>query len=307
MAKSGGRRRQRNASREILAAAIGLFAMGTVLCLTSVLLASNANPALRNVAKGLRSPVLPAFVIGAVLVAAHWVLQRIRRANRGRMPEQRPIVWFPSTGAAYLNVADEYQAPTHETVVSEPALEVETEWNERVFDQIEWRRFEAVCEALFAQAGFETRAQSHGADGGVDIWLHSRYAEGPVAVVQCKHWHGQPVGVKPVREFFGVMASNGLKRGTFATSSRFTEDALWFAKQNGISALDGAGLLALIATRTPDQQQMLLEVAYEGEYWRPTCANCGIKMVERVKRNTQDAFWGCTNYPRCRATLAKRV
>ncbi|WP_370868866.1 restriction endonuclease [Polaromonas sp.] len=40
-----------------------------------------------------------------------------------------------------------------------------------------------MCEALFAQAGFETRSQSHGADGGVDIWLHSANAQGPVAVV----------------------------------------------------------------------------------------------------------------------------
>ncbi|WP_269632134.1 restriction endonuclease [Pelomonas sp. BJYL3] len=36
---------------------------------------------------------------------------------------------------------------------------------------IEWRRFEAVVEALFKQVGFETKSQSHGADGGIDIWL----------------------------------------------------------------------------------------------------------------------------------------
>ena len=27
-------------------------------------------------------------------------------------------------------------------------------WSAAVFADIEWRRFEAVCEALFAQAGF---------------------------------------------------------------------------------------------------------------------------------------------------------
>jgi restriction system protein len=48
-----------------------------------------------------------------------------------------------------------------------------TTWSLDVFGAIEWRRFETVCEALFAQAGFRTESQSHGADGGGDIWLYS--------------------------------------------------------------------------------------------------------------------------------------
>ena len=180
-----------------------------------------------------------------------------------------------------------------------------TAWSAEVFSRIEWRRFEAVCEALFAQAGFETRSQSHGADGGVDIWLHSRNSASavPVAVVQCKHWQGRPVGVKEIREFFGVMASHQLKRGTYATTSKYTLDAQEFAKANGINALDGSGLLKLIATRTPEQQQTLLEVAFEGDYWRPTCASCGVKMVERTPSKGGTHFWGCSHYPRCKSRL----
>ena len=173
-----------------------------------------------------------------------------------------------------------------------------------VFAAIEWRRFEAVCEMLFGQAGFETRSQTHGADGGVDIWLYSRHAEGAAAIVQCKHWQGTPVGVKEVREFFGVMASHKLQRGTFATSSVYTADAQKFAKDNGISALDGAGLVKLIGSRTPEQQQALLAVAYEGDYWRPTCASCGIKLVARKPSKGGTAFWGCSHYPSCNTKLS---
>ena len=72
-----------------------------------------------------------------------------------------------------------------------------------------------------------------------------------------------------MREFFGVMASHQLQRGTYATTSQYTLDAQAFAKANGINALDGAGLLKLIAKRTPEQQQALLEVAFEGDYGRP--------------------------------------
>ena len=182
-----------------------------------------------------------------------------------------------------------------------------SEWNPGVFAAIEWRRFEAVCEALFAQAGFKTRSQSHGADGGVDVWLYSAHAEGPVAIAQCKHWNGGPVGVKELREFFGVMASHQLKRGIYATSSTYTEDPRQIAKANGINAMDGARLLQQIASRTPGQQQDLLAIAYEGEYWRPTCANCGIKLMDRKPAKGGAAFWGCSNYPCCKSKLPMAV
>ena len=176
-----------------------------------------------------------------------------------------------------------------------------TSWNLDVFGAIEWRRFEAVCEALFAQAGFRTESQSHGADGGVDIWLYSKHATGPAAIVQCKHWKNQAVGVKELREFFGVMASHKLTRGTYATTTTFTQDAQTFAKANGINTMDGPRLLKQIEARTPEQQKQLLDVAYEGEYWRPTCATCGIKLVERSSQSR--SFWGCTNFPRCKTQI----
>jgi restriction system protein len=52
-----------------------------------------------------------------------------------------------------------------------------------------------------------------------------------------------------------------------------------------------------------------LGVAYEGEYWRPTCANCGVKMTERNPKGGGAAFWGCTNYgkTRCRFKLYSAV
>lgn len=177
-------------------------------------------------------------------------------------------------------------------------------WSPQVFEDIEWRRFEALCEALFGQAGMRTESQSHGADGGVDIWLYSAHSPKPM-IVQCKHWRRKPVGVQQMREFFGVLKANDLQYGTFATSSSFTDEALTFAKNNGINAQDRAGLLRLIATRTPEQQSALLAVAYEGEYWRPTCVNCGVKMVERQPKEGGAAFWGCVNYgkTRCRFKL----
>ena len=67
--------------------------------------------------------------------------------------------------------------------------------------------------------------------------------------------------------------------------------------------MDGPALLALIAKRTPEQQQALLAVAHECEYWRPTCASCGIKLLERTPTKGGAAFWGGSNYPRCKSRL----
>lgn len=124
-----------------------------------------------------------------------------------------------------------------------------------------------------------SQQQSHGPDGGVDIWLYLQHASKPM-IVQCKHWW-RKVAVDDMRAFFGVLKSHDLERGIFATSATFTADAAAFASAHGISAQDRAGLLNLIAARSPAQQAALLEVAYEGEYWRPTCASCGVKMVVR--------------------------
>jgi len=182
-----------------------------------------------------------------------------------------------------------------------------TTWNAQVFRDIEWKRFEAVCASLFAQTGSKVRTQSHGAEEGMDIWLYAEGAEGPTAVVRCGHWLGQPVGVKEMRELRGLMEANKLQRATFASTGNYTVEARDFAKSNGITALDGLAILALISRRPAEHQKELLRIAYEGEYWRPTCPNCGLKMVERSAGRASGLFWGCADYPICKSMLPIRT
>lgn len=290
------------------------------------------SPTLLAVANGLNLAGWWVLGLGLLLIALHLVMLRLRREVQHEEPEppasrfQHSILpdelLYPPSRVRLepmLKDAPEEDAPAtdpYEQSTIPAQLDVQPEetparperelaWGPKVWTQIEWRRFEAVCEALFAQVGFQTTAQPRSGDGGVNIWLRSRNAQGgPVAVVQCKHWQRKPVGVKELRELLEAMGSQQLKRGTFAASGRFSRDALQFAQDHGVNVLDGAALLALIARRKPDQQQLLLNVAYEGEYWRPTCANCGTKMVERQVSQRGSAFWGCFDYPRCRNTLS---
>ena len=284
MAKSRSNKRKTRALNTLQEKGMGLCALGLGMLILPFFM--DKSLLLGSLAGALRPVGGLALTGGLVLLALHHITRtKVEQAN----PLPHPSPRAPTT--------------TEREATAAPMRQAASSWSPAVFAAIEWRRFEAVCETLFGQAGFETKSQSHGADGGVDIWLHSRNAEGPVAVVQCKHWQGKAVGVKELREFFGVMASHKLTHGTYATTSTYTTDAQQFAKDNGINALDGKGLLALIAKRTPEQQQKLLDVAYEGEYWRPTCASCGVKLVERTPTQGGAQFWGCSNYPRCKSRL----
>ena len=316
MARSRRDKRQESVRNTLFEKGISVTALGVVFLVGPAFLGSS--PMLKVVGDGLRTPGWLALTAGLIMLGIHHVTKAklpgkaavvptalTRRPTATELRNLREIVkdipTAPRPTDAWHSVVE---APTPmRRNIMEPAAPATAKWSRAVFTAIEWRRFEAVCESLFAQAGFQTRSQSHGADGGVDIWLHSANAQGPVSVVQCKHWQSKPVGVKEMREFFGVMSSHQLKRGTYATTSTYTADAQQFAKANGIHTMDGPALLALISKRSPEQQQALLAVAFEGEYWRPTCASCGIKLVERKPAKGGAAFWGCSNYPKCKTTF----
>jgi restriction system protein len=301
MAKPKYNRRKTRALNTLQDKGFGACALGLAFLIVPSFM--GASPMLKALATGLRTPGWMALAVGVLLLCLH-------RFSKAKLAAVNPLP--PLTPQAPVPIEPQMQRDIRLDLVSEPrerdrpvppAREVATSWSPAVFAAIEWRRFEAVCEKLFGQAGFETKSQSHGADGGVDIWLYSRNTTGPAAVVQCKHWQGKAVGVKEMREFFGVMASHKLTRGVYATTSTYTADAQQFAKDNSINALDGPGLLALIAKRSPEQQQALLDVAHEGEYWRPTCASCGIKLLARKSVKGGAGFWGCGHYPKCKSRL----
>lgn len=301
MAKSRSNKRSNRALNTLREKGIAVCALGVGMLLFPLF--AGTSPVVAAMAGVLQPVGFMALLAGAALLGIDWLAKK-KEGGSSPLPQGKPSAGNPKERTVLRDIRDDIASNPRESAAKEPkARETITSWSPAVFAAIEWRRFEAVCESLFGQAGFETKSQSHGADGGVDVWLHSRNATGPVAVVQCKHWQGKAIGVKELREFYGVMASHQLKRGTYATTSTYTADATQFAKDNGINTLDGKGLLALIAKRTPEQQSALLAVAFEGEYWRPTCASCGTKMVERSPAKGGSAFWGCSNYPRCKSKL----
>ncbi|MBK8322036.1 MAG: restriction endonuclease [Betaproteobacteria bacterium] len=178
-------------------------------------------------------------------------------------------------------------------------------WSLELLKALDWKRFELVCAGYFEELGFRAETTKAGPDGGVDIHLFTKDSRHPAIVVQCKAWRNVPVGVGPVREMLGVMTAASVKEGIVATVGAFTSEARAFALGKEIHLIDGEDFLAKLRNLAPERQQSLLAFATEGDFTTPTCPSCGIGHRMKLRTSGKDGarFWGCGNFPRCRATM----
>ena len=133
--------------------------------------------------------------------------------------------------------------------------------------ELSWRQFESLVSEAFRRKGFLVLDNiEDGPDGGVDLRLRKN---GQVVFVQCKHWKARSVGVKVVRELYGVMAAKNVKHGIVVTYGEFTSEAREFGKANSIALIDGPKLTQMIASvQQSGNMQAQHEVAR-------ACPKCG--------------------------------
>jgi restriction system protein len=168
---------------------------------------------------------------------------------------------------------------------------------------LSWRVFEALVGEAFRRQGFQvSETGGGGADGGIDLMLQK---DGETTLVQCKHWRSFKVGVREVRELFGVMVAERAHRAVFVASGSYSREAREFAGGKPITLIDGTALLDLV---TPARARQHVEVATGLQARRPAtpaCPVCRTLMeVKTAKRggNAGSQFWGCPNFPACRGT-----
>lgn len=191
----------------------------------------------------------------------------------------------------------EKSVPTPE-VVTFPELSLEN------IKLLAWQRWEILCSNFCKHLGYDARWTGYGADGGIDIHIHNPDTGDELGIAQCKAW-SKPVGVKEVRELYGIMQARDSKEGIFFTTSHFTNSARTFASEVSIDLIDGVDMIDKLREFPVDARQELREIAFEGDYTRPYCASCGIPMITRYGKDGGE-FWGCENFPRCRSKLRKR-
>ncbi len=172
--------------------------------------------------------------------------------------------------------------------------------------KLSWREFESIVGEAFRRRGYSVLENAvDGADGGVDLLLRK---SGEKFYVQCKHWKQTKVGVKPIRELYGVITAGDAAGGFFVASGEYTQDARDFAKKAGIDLIGGEQLAAMINEAREPQPFMDPTIRHRVSTTvhspeSPTCLNCGASTVRRVAKrgaHAGQAFWGCSSYPKCR-------
>ncbi len=102
-----------------------------------------------------------------------------------------------------------------------------------------WWDFEFLVGEYFRRMGFRVEETGKGADGGYDLIA---VKDREKFLIQCKQWRVDTVGVKIVRELFGVVTAEQASGGIVVTSGKFSKDALAFARANKIMLIDGKEL-----------------------------------------------------------------
>lgn len=166
--------------------------------------------------------------------------------------------------------------------------------------EMSWQEFEMMVCEFFRRRGFNVSLTGDGADGGVDVVLKKGSEK---YFVQCKQWKAYKVGAPSIREFYGVMASEGVTGGYFMTSGEYTKEALKFAEGKNIRLIDGKRLLSMIKEVQQPRPIEIEKAKIPDKIVVPDCPKCGASMKKRVARQGPHAgkeFWGCSTYPKCK-------
>jgi restriction system protein len=167
---------------------------------------------------------------------------------------------------------------------------------------LSWQEFEMLVGEAFRCRGYTVEETGlRGADGGVDLILRK---DGRTELVQCKQWRNRQVKPAVVREMWGLKDHHNADAIKIVCVGEYTRDAEAFAEGKAIELINGERLVALvrdgqsateraIATDGPTSQDVQVDTA---------CPRCGEAMMRRVNRQTGQPFWGCSTYPRCKAT-----
>ncbi len=172
--------------------------------------------------------------------------------------------------------------------------------------KLSWQQFEELVGEAYRRQGFRVvENDGAGPDGGVDLVISK---EGKRFLVQCKQYRSQKVGVKVVREMFGLVSAEQAAGGVIICSGQFTRDAIQFAQNKSLQLVGGEQLLQLVSAVQSDPKIVLTPVTskkFNQAVIVPVCPVCNSTMVLRTARkgkNTGQQFWGCSGFPKCRGT-----
>jgi restriction system protein len=107
-----------------------------------------------------------------------------------------------------------------------------------------WRQFEQLTGEAFRHQGYAIEETGlGGADGGIDLILRKN---GQTTLVQCKQWQNRQVGVKVVREMYGLLVHHQAAAVKIVALGDYTPDAHRFAQGKPVELIHGSELIATV-------------------------------------------------------------
>lgn len=171
---------------------------------------------------------------------------------------------------------------------------------------LSWQEFEALVGEAFRRRGYRVLENpGDGADEGVDLRLRKN---GKKVYVQCKHWKKQKVGVKVVRELYGIVAAKNADQGIVVTYGDFTPEARAFARGKPLLLIGGDKLGKLIR-EAQRSGKAGTEAPAGSKVEKVVCPQCGSDMGLREAKQGKFAgrtFWGCSRFPKCKGIVPVR-
>ena len=265
-----------------------------LLCLGVVLLFIGGIGLTKAFSVGGDLPGSLAFTGTGILVVAFVArtLQRKSAEARSR-PPFRPPGWTPpvfpgqTSGTPFPMFSAAANAPMAAQVWTAESILA-------ALGEIDWYQFERFCAALLRSEGYEVvRKGGARPDGGVDL-LAEKGRE--LLFAQCKHWRTRVVKEAVVQELIAGMTRFEATRGVIYTLHGWAIPAAQSAQKHAITLVDGSELAEQALARLTTRQ--LTEILNPELHH---CPNCEAPMVWH--EGTFRSLWGCSTYPRCRATL----
>jgi hypothetical protein len=215
-------------------------------------------------------------------------------------PERNMHIFTRNILAPPLRVPE----PKRDDDVSEPEPPSEPLSTAELIEQLrsmDWFQFEKLVGHVYRKIGYTvTRRGGANPDGGIDLVIQK---DGQCAAVQCKQWKAWRVGIKQVREFLGTLTDVNMPKGIFITLRGYTNQAMQFARKNGIEIVNEVGLAQMLESTDAGLDPEVLELLHDT---RKFCPKCERELVIRVAvrgPNPGSRFWGCSGYPSCQFTM----
>lgn len=175
-------------------------------------------------------------------------------------------------------------------------------------DKMDGIVFEHLLAKVLKYKGYQASVTQASGDYGADLILQKGREK---IVVQAKRYRNS-VGIKAVQEIYSAKSFYEADSAWVITNSYFSDSAKDLALKTNVRLIDRMELINWLVDYNRTHEKSIVEGIMDGDIndsyleqrtysaTGKSCPNCGSNMVVRHSKVT--AFYGCSQFPKCRGT-----